>query len=187
MSTSRIHIHLQSRQLTILVPVKKNKKLMIWVFLSTLPWVFVLWSIIEKLYIPDAGFWWKVMTLSAILIWSAVGIAGYTVLSFMFFGREKIFITPDQMLIEKPLVFYNRRNYYLTKDISQLKLGRELYKARENGVWIDRERSILLFEYPDKQVSFARGTSPEEAEWILLKIAQSGLLPVHAFAPTHQV
>lgn len=187
MSTNRIHIQMQNRQLTILVPVKKNKKLMTLVFLSTLPWVFVLWMIVDKIYTPDAHFWWKAMSLLAILIWSAVGVAGYTVLSFMFFGREKIFINSEQMLIEKPLVFYNRRNYYLLKDISLLRVGREQYKARENGVWVDRERSILQFEYPEKHVSFARGTTPEEAEWILLKIAQSGILPSTAFAPTHHV
>lgn len=105
----------------------------------------------------------------------------------MFFGRERILINPDQMLIEKPLVFYNRRSYYLLHEISQLRVGREQYKARENGVWIDRERSILIMNYPDKQVTFGRGTSSEEAEWILLKIAQSGLLPAKAFAPTHHI
>jgi hypothetical protein len=42
-------------------------------------------------------------------------------------------------------------------------------------------------DYPDKQVTFGRGTSSEEAEWILLKIAQSGLLPAKAFAPTHHI
>ncbi len=160
---------------------------MTWVFLSAIPWVLVLWGIVEKLYQPDAGFWWKLLSLLIILSWSAVGVAGYTVLSFMFFGREKILITQSQMLIEKPLVFYNRRNYYLAKDISNLRVGREEYKARENNEWITRERSILLMDYPEKHVAFARGTSAEEAEWILLKIAQSGLLPSKAFAPMHQV
>lgn len=187
MKTGRIHIHMNNRQLTILVPVRKNKKLMTWVFLSAIPWVLILWTVVEKLYIPDGGFWWKLFSLLIILSWSAVGVAGYTVLSFMFFGREKIFITPEQMLVEKPLVFYNRRNYYLAQNISNLRVGREQYKARENGIWIDRERSILQMDYPDKQVAFARGTSPEEAEWILLKIAQSSLLPTEAFAGTHHI
>lgn len=105
----------------------------------------------------------------------------------MFFGRERILINRDQMLIEKPLVFYNRRSYYFLQQISQLRVGREQYKARENGIWVIRERSILIMEYPDKQVTFGRGTSPEEAEWILLKIAQSGFLPTTSFAPTHHI
>lgn len=91
------------------------------------------------------------------------------------------------MLVEKPLVFYSRRSYYFIEEISQLRVGREQYKARENGAWIIRERSILIMDYPDKKVTFGRGTSPEEAEWILLKIAQSGLLPTKAFAPTHHI
>jgi hypothetical protein len=187
MSINRIHIHLRNHQLQILVPVRKNKKLMTWVFLMTIPWVMILWLIIEETYSQEASFWWKIFSILCILAWSALGVLGYTILSFMFFGRERILINPDQMLIEKPLVFYNRRSYYLLHEISQLRVGREQYKARENGVWIDRERSILIMNYPDKQVTFGRGTSSEEAEWILLKIAQSGLLPAKAFAPTHHI
>ncbi len=187
MSINRIHIHLRNHQLQILVPVRKNKKLMMWVFLMSIPWGIILWLIVEETYSPEASFWWKIFFILSILSWSAIGVLGYTILSFMFFGRERILVNKKQMLIEKPLVFYNRRNYYLVPQISQLRVGREQYKARENGVWITRERSILIMDYPDKQVTFGRGTSPEEAEWILLKIAQSGLLPTQAFAPTHHI
>ena len=67
---------------------------------------------------------------------------------------EKIILQTSNLT--KPLVFYNRRSYYLLHEISQLRVGREQYKARENGVWIDRERSILIMDYPDKQVTFGR-------------------------------
>lgn len=187
MSVSRIHINMQKRHLTILVPVKKNKKLMTWVLLTTIPWSIVLWLIIDKMYQLDSLFWWKAFTLLAIMIWSIIGLAGYTILSFMFFGREKILVSPKQILIEKPLVFYNRRNYYLIKDISNLRMGRELYKVRHEGEWLEKQRNILQMDYPQKQVSFARGVSKEEAERILLKIAESGMVPVEAFAKIHQI
>ncbi|HUH73434.1 MAG TPA: hypothetical protein VLZ75_03405 [Chitinophagales bacterium] len=160
---------------------------MTWVFLMAIPWAFILWLIIEKTFSTDSSFWLKIVSILSILIWSGLGVLGYTILSFMFFGRERILINRDQMLIEKPLVFYNRRSYYFLQQISQLRVGREQYKARENGIWVIRERSILIMEYPDKQVTFGRGTSPEEAEWILLKIAQSGFLPTTSFAPTHHI
>lgn len=178
---------MQKRHLTILVPVKKNKKLMTWVLLTTIPWTIVLWMIVERMYYPDSQLLWKIFTLLAILLWSSIGLAGYTILSFMFFGREKILVTPNQILIEKPLVFYNRRNYYLIKDISNIRIGRELYKVRHDGEWIEKQRNILQMDYPNKQVSFGRGVSKEEAEWILLKIAESGMVPVEAFAPIHQI
>ncbi|MCO5232534.1 MAG: hypothetical protein LC105_12100 [Chitinophagales bacterium] len=187
MSKNRIHIHIQNQSMTILVPVKKQKKQLIVILLLALPWVLGLWTIIEVFYSTSASLWHKAFTLMIILFWSSIGVVGYTLLTFMFFGREKIFITPQQILIEKPLVFYNRRNYYLVQNISMLRVGVEQYKAQENNQWVDRERSILQLEYPEKIVSFARGTSPEEAEWILLKIAQSGLLPSQAFATFHQV
>lgn len=187
MENSRIHIQLQRRQLTILVPVRKNIRIMLWVLLLAVPWAVFLWILVERLQLEHTIRWAPALYMVAILLWSVVGIAGYTVLSFMFFGREKILITPDQILIEKPLVFYNRRNYYKTSDISNLRVGREVYKAKEKGIWVDRERSILQMDYPGKKVSFARGTTPEEAEWILLKIAQSGLLSSRSFAATHQV
>lgn len=187
MSKNRIHIHIQNQRMVILVPVKKHKKQLLLILLLALPWVLGLWSIIELLYATSASFWHKVLTILVIISWSAIGVVGYALLTFMFFGREKILITPQQILIEKPLVFYNRRNYYLVQDISKLRVGIEQYKARENKVWVDRERSILQLEYPGKSVSFARGTSPEEAQSILLKIAQSGLLPNQAFATFHHV
>ncbi|MCO5248820.1 MAG: hypothetical protein M9887_07735 [Chitinophagales bacterium] len=187
MSTNRIHIHTQSRQLTILVPVKKNKKLLIGFFIAVLPWVLCLWLLIDHLYIPEMNFWHKMLFLLAVLCWSVIGGIGFTFLNFTLMGREKILINAQQILIEKPLVFYNRRNYYLVKDISNLRLGTEEYQVRKDGVWQKRNRSILLMEYPNKQVSFGRGTSFEEAEWILLKIAQSNLLPASVFAPTHLV
>ena len=186
MDSGRIHIHMRNRQLTILIPVRKNKRLMTYLFLSTIPWVLILWGIVENLYSPTGSFWNRVLVFLLIISWSVIGLAGYAILSFMFFGREKIFINREHILIEKPIVFYNRRNYYLLKDISNLRAGKELYKVKKGDNWEERERSILFMDYPDKQVVFARGTSPEEAEWILLKIAQSGLVPMKAFATEHQ-
>lgn len=187
MSKNRIHIHLQSRKLTILVPVKKNKKLLVWFFIAVLPWFGGLWLIVDSLYRSEMLFWYKLLFLIAVFAWSIIGGIGFTFLNFTLMGREKILINSEQILIEKPLVFYNRRNYYLVKDISNLRLGTEQYQIRKDGEWKNRNRSILLMDYPGKQISFARGTTYEEAEWILLKIAQSSLLPQSVFAPTHLV
>jgi hypothetical protein len=184
---NRIRFSLQADLLSIRIPVRKNVKAIGLVLLVSIPWALVLLFLVSRSLLHHTIPYAPQLYLLAILIWFGVGAAGYTFLSWMFFGRERVVLSKDQILIEKPLVFYNRRNYYRTADISELKVGREIYKARENGQWIDRERSIITFEYPGKQVIFGRGNTPEEAQLILLKMAQSGLLPTKSVATTHLV
>lgn len=173
--------------LTVRIPVRKNIKAIALVLSASIPWALVLLFLVSRSLLQHTIPYAPALYLLAILIWFAVGVAGYTFLSWMFFGRERLVLSKEQLLIEKPLVFYNRRNYYRTADISELKVGREVYKAREKGEWIDRERSIITFEYPGKQVIFGRGTTPEEAQLILLKLVQSGFLPAKAVATSHEV
>jgi hypothetical protein len=184
---NRIRFSRQGEMLSIRIPVRKNAKAILLVVLTALPWIFILWFLVARSLLHHTIPWAPELYLLAILIWFGVGLAGYSFLSWMFFGRERIILSRSQILIEKPLVFYNRRNYYLTKDISDLRVGREVYKAREQGQWVDRNRTIITFQYPDKQVIFGRGTSPEEAQHILLHMAQSGLLPPGAIATAHVV
>jgi hypothetical protein len=178
---------MQAGMLSIRIPVRKNIKAIVLVLAVSVPWAIVLLFLVSRSLLHHTIPYAPALYLLAILIWFAVGVAGYTFLSWMFFGRERLVLSKEQLLIEKPLVFYNRRNYYRTADISELKVGREVYKAREKGKWIDRERSIITFEYPGKQVIFGRGTTPEEAQLILVKMAQSGLLPSKSVATTHEV
>jgi hypothetical protein len=183
--SNRIRIQRNGHILTILIPVRKNFRAIIWVLSAAVPWVIILWVLVRRSQLNHTISWAPEAYLLAIILWFGVGIAGYTFLSWMFFGRERIVITPDQVLIEKPLVFYNRRNYYSIEEIQNLRAGKEIYKAREKGIWVDRERTIIQFDYPGKQVVFGRGISAEEAETIILAMAEQNLIPVKAFAPAH--
>lgn len=186
-AATRIRIQQQSNRLSIKIPVKKNVRAIVAVLLAAIPWALVLWLLVTRSQLHHTISYAPELYMAAIILWFGTGIAGYTFLSWMFFGRERIVVTPGHMLIEKPLVFYNRRNYYDLSQISDLKIGKEIYKAKESGIWVDRTRTILTFDYPGKQVIFGRGISPEEAEFILLQIAQSNLLPAGSIAATHQV
>lgn len=183
----RVLIQKKGNTLVIRIPVRKNIKAMAAVIMAAVPWVLMLWWLVARSQLHHTISWAPKAYLLAIIIWFGVGIAGYTFLSWMFFGRERIMLADQQMLIEKPLVFYNRRSYYQTQFMTNLRIGKEIYKARENGVWVDRERTILLFDYPGKQVTFGRGTNAEEAEMVLLALARHGSLAPKTFAATHLI
>lgn len=186
-ATSRIYIGNLGNLLSVRIPIRRNWRAMIWVLMAAIPWTLVLFILVQRSQLVHAISWAPLAYLLAIVLWFGVGIAGYTFISWMFFGREHILVSAQQVLIEKPLVFYNRRNYYKTEHIKGLKVGVEIFKAREKGVWIDRERTIITFEYPGKKVIFARGTSPKEAQEILLAIAKSGYVSADSFAADHVV
>ena len=186
-ATSRIYIKTLGNLLSIRIPVRRNVRAMVWVLMAAIPWAFVLFILVQRSQLVHAISWAPEAYLLAIVLWFGMGIAGYTFISWMFFGREHILLSSQQMLIEKPLVFYNRRNYYKTDQINGIKVGVEIFKARVKGEWVDRERTIITFDYPGKQVVFARGTSPSEAQEILLAIAKSGYIPAKSFATGHVV
>jgi hypothetical protein len=89
------------------------------------------------------------------------------------------------LVTEKPLIFFYRRNIYPIQDISKLRIDQEVYKVNRNGNWLERKRTVLKFETPNKQVVFARNISESDAEFILLTLAKCGYLQQEQFAVIH--
>lgn len=183
----RIKVQRGEQQLTILIPVKKNIPVMVTVFLLALPWMLMLWFLVERSLLIHTIWYAKPAYLIAIGLWMIPGVIGSAFLTWIFFGRERILLTKEQLLVEKPLVFYNRRNYYENGSISALRVGQELYKARINGEWTDKSRTILQFNTPQKEVTFGRGVSPEEAEFILMELGTHHWLKPSQFFTLHQI
>lgn len=183
----RIKVQRGEQQLTILIPVKKNIPVMAVVFLLALPWMLMLWFLVERSLLDHTIWFAKAAYLLAIGLWMIPGVMGSAFLTWIFFGRERIMLTRDQLLVEKPLVFYNRRNYYENASISEMRVSQELYKARIAGEWVDKSRTIIQFNTPNKVVTFGRGLTASEAEFILLEMGKQQWLKPMQFFSLHQI
>jgi hypothetical protein len=119
--------------------------------------------------------------------WFALGMAGASFFVWLFFGRERILINHEYLITDKPLVFFYRRNFYDVAGISNLRTDIEIYKANRNGSWVDETRTVIKFDTVSKLVTFARGISKEEAEFILLQLAKSSYLKKEQFAVEQKI
>ncbi|HPN18259.1 MAG TPA: hypothetical protein PK546_01895, partial [Chitinophagales bacterium] len=106
---------------------------------------------------------------------------------WLFFGRERILINHEYLITDKPLVFFYRRNFYDVAGISNIRTDIEVYKANRNGSWVDETRTVIKFDTVNKLVTFARGISKEEAEFILLQLAKSSYLKKEQFAVEQKI
>lgn len=184
--SSRIRIRKNATHLDMYIRIKQNKKALMWVIAAALPWVFVLF-LIEKSLLASDAFILRALILLALLLWMAVGAAGCVFLIWLYFGRERIMVNDEHILIEKPLVIYNRRNYYPLLELSNIRIDRELYKVSRNGQWQDTYRTVLAFDTPSKHVFFGRGIEKSDAEFLLLQLASSGYLQKNQFATYQKV
>ena len=132
-------------------------------------------------------FWAKFGLILSVLSWSALGMAGASFFIWLFFGRERIIITPEYLITDKPLVFFYRRNFYTLKEIANIRLDKEIYKVNRKGEWVDESRPVIKFDTDKKLVTFARGIAKEEAEQIILEIAKSSPLQKEQFSAEHKI
>lgn len=180
-TASRIRIRKSKEVLEIRIPLRKHIGLLALMLLATAAWCFALFVSV-KVVLGTETFWIKAGILLSIGGWFVIGMAGASVFMWMFFGRERILITKDYFITDKPLVFFYRRSFYDNKEIRQLRADIEIYKVNRNGAWIDEQRTVLKFDTPDKTAIFGRGIDKAQAEYILLQIARSGFLGSAQFA-----
>lgn len=181
MSHDRIKIIEKKDYLEIRIALKKNIVALIGMILACAVWVFALFVFVNFTLRLDY-FWFKAGMLLGLLAWFALGMMGASFFIWLFFGRERIIVNSEYFITDKPLVFFYRRNFYPVEEVHQLRSDIEMYNVNRNGVWKEESRTILRFEIPEKQVTFARGVDTEEAEYILVQLAKRSKLKKEQFA-----
>lgn len=176
----QIRVLNSKNMLEIRIPIKKNTTALVALIFATIAWVFTLYILIHFI-IPIKFIWYKLALLLAIVSWFALGMAGASMFIWLFFGRERIIVTKDFFITDKPLVFFYRRNFYKTKEISNMHVDIELYKVNRNNEWKDEQRTVIKFDTLNKHVIFGRGIEKEIAQNILMELAKSPFLTKSQF------
>ena len=182
----RVKVLKRKNLLEIRIPVKKNTTALIAMIFAALVWIFALY-ILVRITLHLQYFWFKAGLILGILGWFALGMAGASFFVWLFFGRERIVVTKEYFITDKPLVFFYRRNFYDVDDITNIRTDIEIYRANRNGKWIDETRTVIKFDTAAKLVTFARGIAKEEAEFVLLQLAKSSFLRKEQFAVEQKI
>ncbi|HNE49584.1 MAG TPA: hypothetical protein PLZ64_00510 [Chitinophagales bacterium] len=182
---NRIKVFNRKKLLEIRIPTKKNTRALIVMIIAAMSWVFALLMLV-RVALSLHYFWYKAGIIFAISGWFFLGMAGASFFIWLFFGRERIIVTPHFLITDKPLVFFYRRNFYDLASISNIRTDKELYKANRNGQWIDESRTVIKFDTLEKLVTMARGVNEVEAEAIVLELAKSDFLKKDQFAVEHK-
>ncbi len=177
----QIRVFNSQEKLEIRIPLKKNNAALVGLIIATLGWILILYSLVHVI-LSVQFIWYKLGLLLSIVGWFALGMAGASMFIWLFFGRERIIVTKHYFITDKPLVFFYRRNFYPTNDISNLHIDVEVYKINRNKQWQDVQRTVLKFDTSNKQVTFARGVEKDTAEYILLLLAKSSFLNKEQFS-----
>jgi hypothetical protein len=170
MNDNRIKVSQQPQATYIKIPIVKNLYVIIPLAIFSVLWFFGLVVIIKLIYTSFR--WWIELGVGMFAIsWLAGGYALFSTLFWMLFGSEHIIISKTHLKTSKPLIFYRRINSYPIKDISNIRVDKELYQKKENGVWMEQDRTVIKMKTPYKIIVCARGVSEREAEYILLQIS----------------
>jgi hypothetical protein len=183
---NRVRVFKRKNLLEIRIALKKNTTALVAMIFATLAWIIALYVLV-RITLHLQYFWFKAGLILSILGWFALGMAGASFFVWLFFGRERILINHEYLITDKPLVFFYRRNFYDVAGISNLRTDIEIYKANRNGSWVDEIRTVIKFDTVSKLVTFARGISKEEAEFILLQLAKSSYLKKEQFAVEQKI
>jgi len=183
---NRVRVFKRKNLLEIRIALKKNTTALVAMIFATLAWIIALYVLV-RITLHLQYFWFKAGLILSILGWFALGMAGASFFVWLFFGRERILINHEYLITDKPLVFFYRRNFYDVAGISNLRTDIEIYKANRNGSWVDETRTVIKFDTVTKLVTFARGISKEEAEFILLQLAKSSYLKKEQFAVEQKI
>ena len=183
---NRVRVFKRKNLLEIRIALKKNTTALVAMIFATLALIIALYVLV-RITLHLQYFWFKAGLILSILGWFALGMAGASFFVWLFFGRERILINHEYLITDKPLVFFYRRNFYDVAGISNLRTDIEIYKANRNGSWVDETRTVIKFDTVSKLVTFARGISKEEAEFILLQLAKSSYLKKEQFAVEQKI
>ncbi|MCP4121617.1 MAG: hypothetical protein GY751_07670 [Bacteroidetes bacterium] len=178
----RIAIKVHDNYLEVSIKVLRNMYVIVPLVFSALIWMFGLAFLIDKVFqsyrtIIEMGI------AGMLFFWLVLGGAIFSTLFWIFYGKERLIITEEMVMTEKPIHLYKRRRSYAISDIYNIRVAHELYKVRRNGIWEDDSRTILRFETPFKNVAFGRGITPEENELILVELARCPYFKESQFAP----
>ena len=183
---NRVRVFKRKNLLEIRIALKKNTTALVAMIFATLAWIIALYVLV-RITLHLQYFWFKAGLILSILGWFALGMAGASFFVWLFFGRERFLINHEYLITDMPLVFFYRRNFYDVAGISNLRTDIEIYKANRNGSWVDETRTVIKFDTVSKLVTFARGISKEEAEFILLQLAKSSYLKKEQFAVEQKI
>lgn len=169
------------KHLSIRIPMKRSFKTITLLFLATLAWSVALFFGIY-LFLKINSFWVKSILILGFLSWTVVGLIGSSIFMWMFFGRERIVLTQEYLITEKPLVFFYRRSFYITHEVHNIKVDNEIYNINRNGSWLEKKRIVLKFDTKTKTSIFARNIDMKDAEFVLFLLAKSKFLNENQFA-----
>lgn len=168
--------------LAIRIPMKRSVKNLIILSLATASWSISLFFLIYFFTNKFNHAYGKYILVLSFIIWTIVGLIGASIFMWIFFGRERIIISKDYLITEKPLVFFYRRSFYNIKEISNIKIDKEIYRINRNNEWIEQYRTILKFDTPQKSPVFARNIDTKDAEYVLFLLAKSNYFEEQQFA-----
>lgn len=178
-------IQKKENSLRIRIPVKKNPYVIIPMLLLCILWIPSLGYFVSKSLIMN-DLIIRIVWLFLLVATIASGAILLTILFWMLFGHEEIYINKTDFVTMKPLVFYVRNNYYKTTEIKNLRIDKESYKKKINNEWKEDFRTIISFSVPEKQVIFGRGIDIHDAELILINLASSSFLDDRQFYTIHK-
>jgi len=178
----RIAIKVHNNYLEISIRVLRNMYVIVPLAFSALIWIFGLAFLIDKVF-QSYTTMIEMGIAGMLFFWLVLGGGIFSTLFWIFFGKERLIVTEEVLLTEKPIHLYKRKRAYAIKDVTNIRVAHELYKVRREGHWEDDTRTVLRFETPYKNVVFGRGIQPEETELILVELARCPYFEEGQFAP----
>ncbi len=180
----RIKIIDSRDRFTIKIPVIKNPYVIIPLFVSFFLWVVGLFAI-KKFVYTSFSTWVEMGIIIIGLVWLIIGFFLLKILSWLLTGSEIVKIDSQSLHTQKPLLVYRRTRTYPLKDIHNLRVDKEVFQRKKNGIWLDDVRTVIKFDTSYKVVTFGRGINEDEAQFIILQLASCKYLIENNFANKH--
>lgn len=181
-TNGRIKVIVHDTYLEISVKVLRNIYVIAPLIFSALVWLFGLIFLVDKVFVTYRTII-EMGIAGMLFFWLLLGGILFSTLYWIFYGKERLLVTHDYIQTEKPIHLYKRKRAYPIEDISNIRVAKEVFKVRRNGVWEDDFRTVIRFETPYKNVVFGRGLSPSDAEFIFMELARSPYLKEGQFEP----
>jgi hypothetical protein len=178
----RVAIKLNQNYQEISIRLLRNYYVIIPLIIIALVWILGLFFLGENVFKPYRTLI-ELGIAGMLFFWLLLGGIIFSTLYWIFTGKEKVMVTSQHIQTEKPIHLYKRRRAYPLDEVFHIRMDRELFKVKRNGLWVDDQRIVIKFETPYKSVAFGRGISQPEAELIVLELAKNEYLREHHFLP----